>query len=121
MDWSTILTNVGVPIATAVGGWFASVWRTKQKKEKDVLENVTQILEMQKKYIAEQDEENRKTREYNKELEEKLNGKRRSIRAANWCKYTNEGDGCPVLNEEKKCDDTDRCATCKYNNDNSSS
>ena len=114
MDWSDILTNVGVPIATAVCGWFASVWRTKQKKEKDVLENVSQILEMQKAYIAEQDAENRKTREYNKQLEEKLNGKRKSIRAANWCKFTNEGDGCPVLNEDRK-DDPDKCETCKYN------
>lgn len=109
-----ILTGVGVPILTAIGGWFASVWRTKQKKEADVLDNVKQILEMQKQYIADQDEENRKTRDYNKHLEEKLDDKRRSIRQANWCKFTNEGEGCPVLNHEQKIDN-DKCETCKYN------
>ena len=109
-----ILRDVALPALTAVAGWFASIWRTKQKKEKDVLENVTQILDMQKKYIADQDEENRKTREYNKHLEEKLNGKNRAIRAANWCKYTNEGEGCPVLVSDAKRD-TDKCETCRYN------
>ena len=51
-----IIERVGLPILTAVGGWFASVWRNKQKKEGDILTNVQQILEMQKQYIAEQDE-----------------------------------------------------------------
>lgn len=114
-----LLQNVGVPVLTAVGGWFASVWRNKQKKEADVLTNVTQILEMQKKYIAEQDAENKKTRDVNKRLEAKLDGKNKSIRKANWCKYTNEGDGCPVLNQEEKndVDHYDKCETCKYHED----
>lgn len=110
----TILERVGIPVLTLLGGWFGHLWRTKQKKEADVLDNVKQILEMQKQYIADQDEENRKTRDINKQLEEKLDGKRRSIRQANWCKFTNEGDGCPVLNHEQKIDN-DKCETCKFN------
>ena len=109
-----ILERVGIPVLTLLGGWFGHMFRTKQKKEADVLENVKQILEMQKQYIADQDEENRKTRDFNKQLEEKLEGKRRSIRQANWCKFTNEGDGCPVLNHEQKMDG-DKCEICKYN------
>jgi len=111
MELTELLSTVGVPIVTAVGGWFASVWRTKQKKEKDVLENVTQILEMQKAYIADQDAENRKTREYNRHLEEKLDNKRESIRKANQCKYTNEGEGCPVLRHEDAMDE--KCRNCE--------
>ena len=28
-----ILERVGIPALTAIGGWFASVWRNKQRKE----------------------------------------------------------------------------------------
>lgn len=108
-----LLKDVALPAATAVVGWFASVWRTRQKKEADVLENVTQILAMQKQYIAEQDDENKKTREINKRLERKLDDMRRSIIQANWCKFTNEGDGCPVLNHEKKTEG-EGCDSCEY-------
>lgn len=108
-----VLQNVGLPIVTAVGGWYVSIWRSKQKKERDVLDNVSQILELQKNYIAEQDQENRKTRENNARLEAKLDGKRASIRKANYCKYTNEGEGCPVLRSEETQDE--RCETCKFN------
>lgn len=109
-----ILSNVGVPILTAVSGWFAAVWRNKQKKEADVLTNVTQILEMQKQYIAEQDAENKKTRDMNKRLEKKLDDKRESIRKANKCKFTNEGEGCPVLAHEDVLDE--KCKNCELNN-----
>lgn len=104
-----------LPIVTALIGWFTAVWRNKQKKESDVLMNVTQILEMQKQYIAEQDEENKKTRDMNRRLEKKLDDKRESIRKANKCKYTNEGEGCPVLANEDKIDD--RCKDCNLNKD----
>lgn len=104
-----------LPIVTALIGWFTAVWRNKQKKESDVLTNVTQILEMQKQYIAEQDEENKKTRDMNRRLEKKLDDKRESIRKANKCKYTNEGEGCPVLANEDKIDD--RCKDCNLNKD----
>lgn len=109
------LESFVLPILTAVIGWFANVWRTKQKKEADVLTNVTQILEMQKQYIAEQDAENKKTRDMNRRLEKKLDDKRESIRKANKCQYTNEGDGCPVLANEDKIDD--RCKDCNLNCD----
>lgn len=108
-----ILQNIGVPILTAVAGWFSAVWRNKQRKEADVLTNVTMILEMQKRYIAEQDAENKKTRDMNKRLEKKLDDKRESIRKANKCKFTNEGDGCPVLAHEDVLDE--KCKNCELN------
>lgn len=108
-----VLRDVALPAVTAVLGWFASIWRSKQKKEADVLQNVSQILEMQKQYIADQDVENRKTREYNKHLEKKLDDKRESIRRANHCAYTAEGEGCPVLRHEDELDN--QCANCEFN------
>lgn len=105
-----ILERVGVPLITLAGGWFGHVIRTKQKKEQDILANVQQILQLQKDYIAEQDEENKKTRNMNARLEKKLDDKRESIRKANKCKYTNEGDGCPVLRHEDELDE--KCKDC---------
>ena len=104
-----------LPIVMALIGWFTAEWRNKQKKESDVLTNVTQILEMQRQYIAEQDEENKKTRDINRRLEMKLDDKRESIRKANKCKFTHEGEGCPVLANEDKIDD--RCKDCNLNKD----
>lgn len=119
-----LLKDVALPAGTAILGWFASVWRSKQKKEADILDNMKQILTIQKEYIASQDEENRKTRAINMRLEAKLDKKNKSIRKANWCKFTSEGDGCPVLVHEESCDDLQAdCAECPYKqqekNDNS--
>lgn len=106
-----VFREILIPAFTGVAGWFASVWRTKQRKEADILDNMKQILEMQKEYIQEQDKENKKTRELNARLEKRLDQKRESIRKANKCKYTNEDDGCPVLIHEDLLDE--KCSNCK--------
>ncbi len=105
-----VLRDVGIPLVTLVGGWFAHMFRTKQKKEADVLDNVQQILKLQKDYIAEQDAENKKTRDMNARLERKLDEKRESIRQANKCKHTSDGEGCPVLVHEDYLDE--KCKNC---------
>ena len=110
-----ILRDVGVPTLTLIGGWFAHMFRTKQKKEQDILANVQQILQLQKDYIAEQDDENKKTRNMNARLEKKLDDKRESIRKANKCKYTAEGEGCPVLRHEDELDE--KCKNCTLKKD----
>ena len=102
--------RVLLPVLTLIGGWFAHLFRSKQKKEADILQNVMQILDLQKKYIADQDVENKKTRDMNARLEKKLDDKRESIRKANNCKYTAEGDGCPVLKHEDLLDE--KCINC---------
>lgn len=110
-----IANTIILPSLTAVGGWFASVWRSKQKKEADVLDNVKQILELQKEYITEQQEVIAENKNMIKRLEAKLDRKSKSIRQANRCKYTNEDDGCPVLVCEEKFDESaPECSTCKY-------
>lgn len=114
--WLEVLKDVGLPAFTAVAGWFASVWRTKQKKEKDVLDNVQQILLIQKNYIAEQAGTITETKNMNKRLEAKLDRKNKSIRQANKCKFTADGDGCPVIGSEEHFDacDEPNCETCKF-------
>lgn len=106
--------RIALPIITLWGGSFWQKWRNKQKKEADILDNVKQILEMQSKYIADQEEDRKKNRDMIARLEAKLDKKNKSIRKANWCKYTNEGDGCPVLNEEERLEPSEpACDTCK--------
>ena len=77
------------------------------------MDNMKQILTVQREYIASQDAENKKTRDMNARLERKLDDKSASIRQANKCQYTTEGDGCPVLNHEDLLDE--RCRDCKLN------
>lgn len=113
MDSLVIMREIGMPVFTLVFGWFANAWRNKQKKEKDVLDNVVQILDIQKAYIAEQDKSHAKDREIIAKIEAKLDSKERSIRQANYCKFTNEGNGCPVLNSEEKSSG-DQCRQCKF-------
>lgn len=110
-----IAERVLIPIITLAGGWFGHLIRSKQKKEQDILANVQQILQMQKDYIAEQDAENKKTRDVNMRLEKKLDDKRESIRKANKCKFTAEGDGCPVLKHEDYLDE--KCKNCDLKKD----
>lgn len=111
-----ILQGFVLPIITAIIGWFAKVFRDRQKKEKDILANVEQILGIQKKFIEEQSVANEEITKTNKRLEAKLDRKNKSIRRANWCKYTNEGEGCPVLVEEEKHEGyMKECEHCQYN------
>jgi len=109
-NYIDIAEKLVLPFLTLIGGWFAHLVRSRQKKEQDILSNVQQILTMQKQYIAEQDAENKKTRDMNARLERKLDDKRESIRQANKCKYTSDGDGCPVLIHEDYLDD--KCKNC---------
>lgn len=109
------LERVFIPLVTLAGGWFAHLFRTKQKKEKDILDNVQQILKIQKTYIEEQQGVIIESKNVIKRLEAKLDKKNKSIRQANRCRFTNEGEGCPVLVQEEHFDDLD-CDKCEYKN-----
>jgi len=113
-----VIERIFLPILTLIGGWFGHMIRTKQKKEADVLDNVNQILDVQKAYIERQDTRYREMEERYYASERKLDNKRASISKANKCKYTNEGDGCPVLRHEDELDE--KCRNCNLkSNDNS--
>jgi hypothetical protein len=112
--------NFVLPVVMGVVGWLGSAYRSKQKKEGDILDNVQRIIDIQDAHIKKSEEALAKSENLNKRLEAKLDRKTKSVRAANKCKYTSEGDGCPVLNQEEKnehCYGID-CASCTHNNDN---
>ena len=110
---SEILQNIGLPLVTGIMGWFGNMWRSRQRKDKDILDNVIQILDIQKKYIEEQQGTIDETKKMNKRLEGKLNKEYKCMRQAFKCKYSNVGDGCPVLLLEERYDNDTVCEDCK--------
>ena len=108
-----IFSNVILPTLTLFGGWFLHLFRSKQKKEQDILDNVKQILDMQRSYIEEQASTIKKANGVIGRLEARLDRKSKSIRKANFCKHTNEDGGCPVLKNEEKYE-VDYCEDCEY-------
>lgn len=117
---SEMWMQIALPVVTTLVGWFSSSYRNKQKKEGDILANVERIVAMQDAHIKKSEEAIIKSDKLVQRLEAKLDRKSKSVRAANKCKFTNEGDGCPVLIQEEKnehCYGID-CATCTHNNEN---
>ena len=122
-----VLTTVVVPIATAALGWLGSAYRNKQKKEGDIMANFKQMMSIQNDFISglkanidERDAALLESKHVNQRLEAKLDRKDKSIRKANFCKFSNEGIGCPVrLQEEKNCGEhhENLCDNCEHRND----
>ena len=103
---SEILQNIGLPLITGIMGWYGSMWRSLQRKDKD-------MLDIQKKYIEEQQGTIEETKKMNKRLEDKLDKEYKCVRQAFKCKYSNVGDGCPVLLLEERYDNDTVCEDCK--------
>lgn len=117
-DWSEVVYKVLMPLLTAFLGWIYSSYRNKQKKESDIIANFKETLAADRTFILECREDLKKSRDINKRLEAKLDRKNKSVRQANKCPYTAEGDGCPVLLQEEKnelCYDAD-CLKCEHHN-----
>ena len=91
-----------LPVATAIVGWLTNAYRNKQKKESDIISNFQAMRDADREFILECRADLKESRDMNKRLEAKYNRKCKSVRAANKCKYTIEGEGCPVLIQEEK-------------------
>ena len=112
-DW---WVQIFLPIATAIVGWLTSAYRNKQKKESDIISNFQAMRDADREFILECRADLKESRDMNKRLEAKYNRKCKSVRAANKCKFTSEGEGCPVLIQEEKNEyiyDTD-CNKCDH-------
>ena len=115
-----------LPMVMGIAGWLGNGYRNKQKKESDIITNFQAMRDADREFILECREdlkEARKdlkeSRDINKRLEAKYNRKCKSVRAANRCRFTNEGDGCPVLEQEEKNEhiyDID-CSKCEHLNE----
>lgn len=117
---SDIWMQIALPVITALVGWLTSSYRNKQKKESDIIVNFQAMQAANREFIEQCRVDLKESRDMNKRLEAKYNRKSKSVRAANKCRYTNEGAGCPVLIQEEKnehCYGID-CASCAHNADN---
>ena len=89
--------------------------------------NFKQMMSIQNDFISglkanidERDAALLESKHVNQRLEAKLDRKDKSIRKANFCKFSNEGNGCPVLlQEEKNCGEhhENLCDNCEHRND----
>ena len=119
-DVMELLKSVVLPVVTGFLGWVYSKYRNKQEREKSILDNVQRIIDLQDAQIKKQEDTLNKANNVNQRLEAKLDRKNKSVRQANKCPFTTEGDGCPVLAQEEKnehCYDLD-CAKCDHHNPN---
>lgn len=110
--------QIALPVVSGLVGWFTSSYRNKQKKEGDILANVERIVALQDAHIKKAEESILKSERLIQRLEAKLDRKNKSVRAANKCKFTNEGGGCPVLAQEEKNEHIydAECANCEHHN-----
>lgn len=111
--------NFVLPIIMGIAGWLGNGYRNKQKKESDIITNFKAMRNADREFIEECRKDLKESRDMNKRLEAKYNRKCKSVRAANKCKFTNEGDGCPVLEQEDKNEriyDIE-CANCQNINE----
>lgn len=108
-----IALEFALPILTALIAWFGNAYRNKQKKEHDVLDNVQQIIEMQKEYINGQNETLIATRNMLTRIQKKYDYKNASIRKAYNCKVPSEE--CPVLLHESNIKTQTDCDVCEHN------
>lgn len=114
-----MLVDFVLPIIMGVAGWLGNGYRNKQKKESDIITNFKAMRDADREFIEECRKDLKESRDMNKRLEAKYNRKCKSVRAANKCKFTNEGDGCPVLEQEDKNEriyDIE-CANCQNINE----
>ena len=116
---SDLWVQIALPIVTSMVGWATNAYRNAQKKESDIITNFQAMRDADREFILECRADLKESRDMNKRLEAKYNRKCKSVRAANKCKFTSEGDGCPVLAQEEKNEyiyDVD-CNRCEHNNE----
>lgn len=111
MEW---WAEIVLPITTLVVGWLTSSYRNKQKKENDTITNFQLMRDADKEFMTDLKNELVESKNMRKRLEAKLDRKNKSIRKANNCPHTNEGDGCPVLNQEEKNEQIYDCESCEH-------
>lgn len=109
-----ILINFLLPIITAILGWLFKAYRNKQKQENDTIANFQLMRDADKEFMTDLKNELYESKKMRQRLEAKLDRKNKSIRKANNCPHTIEGDGCPVLNQEEKNEQIYDCQNCEH-------
>lgn len=105
-----------LPIVSLILGWLTSSYRNKQKKENETIANFQLMRDADKEFMTDLKNELVESKNLRKRLEAKLDRKNKSIRKANNCPHTNEGDGCPVLIQEEANEKVydEGCRLCEH-------
>lgn len=111
---SDLWLQVALPVVTGVVGWATNAWRNAQKKENDTIANFQLMRDADKEFMTDLKNELVESKNMRKRLEAKLDRKNKSIRKANSCPHTIEGDGCPVLSQEEKNEQLYDCESCEH-------
>ena len=96
MDVDVLATYI-MPAVSAATGWFANAWRNRQKKDADVLQNVEQIIQLQRTYIEDQKTRLAEFGDAMQRMERRLESRERSIMKARNCRIVKTDDDCVVL------------------------
>lgn len=110
-DW---WLQIALTVASGLVGWFTNAYRNKQKKENDTIANFQLMRDADKEFMTDLKNELVESKNMRKRLEAKLDRKNKSIRKANNCPHTIEGEGCPVLNQEEKNESIYDCENCEH-------
>lgn len=112
-----IWINFVLPCITCLVGWLGNAYRNKQKKENDTIANFQLMRDADKEFMTDLKNELIESKNLRKRLEAKLDRKNKSIRKANNCPHTNEGNGCPVLIQEEVNEKVydEGCRLCEHN------
>lgn len=111
-----ILINFILPVFTALIAWLGTAYRNKQKKEKDILDNVKQIIDIQKEFISKQEETIKQTTQRLAVVDKRQAHKAAAVRKAYNCTIPSES--CPVLQYDAMGADSEcigNCDKCKHN------
>lgn len=111
---SDVWLQIALPVVTGVVGWATNAYRNAQKKENDTIANFQLMRDADKEFMTDLKNELVESKNMRKRLEAKLDRKNKSIRKANSCPHTVEGDGCPVLNQEEKNEQIYDCENCEH-------
>ena len=111
---SDLWLQIALPVVTGVVGWATNAWRNAQKKENDTIANFQLMRDADKEFMTDLKNELVESKNMRKRLEAKLDRKNKSIRKANSCPHTIEGDGCPVLNQEEMNEQLYDCESCEH-------
>lgn len=122
-----VLRDVLLPIATLVIGWLTSAYRNRQQKERSILDNVQQVLDMKTTEVDRAHQEldraqtiNEKQDSLIQRLSDKLDKKDKAIRRSRTCEWVRGGHDCPVTEYDETMPSAvvQTCLECNKTEDN---
>lgn len=119
-----LITTVVVPVVTGVLGWVSSAYRNRQQKEKNILDNVKQLLDMKSEEVERSRVIADRQNYVIQRIEAKLDKKDKAIRKSRACAWVKQGNDCPVIEADDAYESGEEtkaksggCSGCELNKD----